>query len=177
MAKSLILATIASGARVTVAPHRVAVVAAGRTEALPATAAGVGEDPGAVAGGAPAEPVHPAAGQVQRGADAEQGGEHVAEADVVGPVVQVPAVGMVGQPGMSGIPCQQGVQGAGAGPGVLGLDHLEPVVEKHPHLVEIAAAGPAVDHQVVVEAAFGQCGQRGGTSLARSTASLIGSAP
>lgn len=139
---------------------RRAVVAAGAAIALPAVAADIGEDLFAIGRRASAQPVHAAPGQMQGGADADQGGEQFGEVDIVGSVVQMPAVGVVVEPRMMGMLRQQEIERLGPVAFGGGIDDRRPVLEEIGDSGQVAAAYPLAEDQVRIPAAFGQLDRR-----------------
>ncbi len=137
--------------------HRVAVGARLGAVALPPGTRGVGEYRGALGHGAPFEPVHAAAHQVEGGADGDQRGQHGAEGLAVVAVVQMPAVArVVGQPGVGGGLGQHPVEQFGALVLVVGVHDRLPRLKGRPDSPQIVRCGRALQRQPGGGAAVGQ---------------------
>ena len=153
--------TLASGRRPAAVPaHRVAVRAARGAVALPAGPRRVGEDGAALVDRAAPQPVHPAARQVQRRPDGDQGGQHGAEGLTGVAVVQVPAAGVVGQPRVGGGRGEHAVQRRRTVALVLRVDDPLPRVQGGEHAVDVVRRDRDLQHQPGGAATVGELVRR-----------------
>ena len=145
--------------------YGVPIGARGGAVALAAVARGVGVDLVAAVGRAPAEPVHAAAGEVQRGAGADQGPQLAREGDRLVAVVDVPRPGVRGQPRVRGGLGEQDVEQCRPALGLIGVDDLTPLVQEGEDLGKVRRGRAALEDHAGPFAAGHQLGGRLGAPV------------